>query len=81
LNPFILFFVRKEKVSKKKYHVLKKEEKKKEKSEDSFRDIVRKKIVNDESYVPSSECYKSMVKFLPVVFEESVSEADMSNDS
>jgi hypothetical protein len=50
--------------------------------EDSFRDIVReKKIVNDESYVSSSECYKSVVKFLPVVFEESVSEADMSNDS
>jgi hypothetical protein len=40
-----------------------------------------KKIVNDESYVSSSECYKSVVKFLPVVFEESVSEADMSNDS
>jgi hypothetical protein len=61
--------------------LLKKEEKKKEKSEDSFRDIVRKKIVNDESYVSSSECYKSVIKSLPVVFEESVSEADMSNDS
>jgi hypothetical protein len=61
--------------------VLKKRRKKKEKSGDSFRDIVRKKIVNDESYVSSSECYKSVVKFLPVVFEELVSEADMSNDS
>jgi hypothetical protein len=40
-----------------------------------------KKIVNDESYESSSECYKSVVKFLPVVFEESVNEADMSNDS
>jgi hypothetical protein len=39
------------------------------------------KLVNDESYVSSSECYKSVVKFLPVVFEESVSEVDMSNDS
>jgi NAD-dependent SIR2 family protein deacetylase len=38
-------------------------------------------FVNDESYVSSSECYKSVVKFLLVVFEESVSEADMSNDS
>jgi gag-polypeptide of LTR copia-type len=41
----------------------------------------KEKFVNDESYVSSSECYKSVVKFLPVVFEESVSEADMSNDS
>jgi hypothetical protein len=53
--------------------------------EDSFRDIVRekkeKKRINDESYVSSSECYKSVVKYLPVVFEESMSEADMSNDS
>jgi hypothetical protein len=54
--------------------------------ENSFRDIVKekknkKKFINDESYVSSSECYKSVVKFLPVVFEESVSEADMSNDS
>jgi hypothetical protein len=50
--------------------------------EDSFRDIAREKtLVNDESYVLSSECYKSVVKFLPVVFEEAVSEADMSNDS
>jgi gag-polypeptide of LTR copia-type len=39
------------------------------------------KLVNHESYVSSSECYKSVVKFLPVVFEESVSEIDMSNDS
>jgi gag-polypeptide of LTR copia-type len=39
------------------------------------------KLVNHESYVSSSEYYKSVVKFLPVVFEESVSEADMSNDS
>jgi hypothetical protein len=63
------------------FFLLKKRRKKKEKSGDSFRDIVRKKIVNDESYVLSSEYYKSVVKFLPVVFEESVSEADMSNDS
>jgi hypothetical protein len=63
------------------FFVKKEEKKKKEKSGDSFRDIVRKKIVNDESYVLSSEYYKSVVKFLPVVFEESVSEADMSNDS
>jgi gag-polypeptide of LTR copia-type len=41
----------------------------------------KRKFINDESYVSSSECYKSVVKFLPVVFEESVSEADMSNDS
>jgi hypothetical protein len=46
--------------------------------EDSFRDIVRKKIINDERYVSSNECYKSVVMFLPVVFEESVSETDMS---
>jgi gag-polypeptide of LTR copia-type len=39
------------------------------------------KLVNHESYVSSRECYKSVVKFLSVVFEESVSEADMSNDS
>jgi hypothetical protein len=92
LNLLILFFfVRKEKRVgiMKKYHVLifvKKKREKKEKSvffcEDSFRDIVReKKLVNDESYVSSSECYKSVVKFLPVVFEKSVSEAGMSNDS
>jgi hypothetical protein len=53
--------------------------------EDNFRDIVREKkeekFINDETYVSSSECYKSMVKYLPVIFEESVSEADMSNDS
>jgi hypothetical protein len=51
--------------------------------ENGFRDIVRKKgkLVNDDSYVSSSEYYKSVVKYLPVVFEESVSEADMSNDS
>jgi hypothetical protein len=66
--------------------VLSKEKKRKfvnEKSGDSFRDIVRKKrkFVNDESYVSSSECYKSVVKFLLVVFKESVSETDMSNDS
>jgi hypothetical protein len=41
----------------------------------------KKKFVNNESYVSRSECYKSVVKFLPVVFEESVSEADMSNNS
>jgi hypothetical protein len=39
------------------------------------------KFVNDESYISSSECYKSVAKFLSVVFEESVSEAEMSNDS
>jgi gag-polypeptide of LTR copia-type len=39
------------------------------------------KLINHESYVSSSECYKSVVKFFPVVFEESVSETDMSNDS
>jgi uncharacterized protein YktA (UPF0223 family) len=66
--------------------VLKKRRKRKEKSGYSFRNIVRgkkeeEKLVNDESYVSSSECYKSVVKFLAVVFEESVSEADMSNDS
>jgi hypothetical protein len=45
--------------------------------------FIRKKgkLINDESYVSSNECYKSVVKFLPVVFEESVSEADVSNDS
>jgi hypothetical protein len=44
--------------------------------------FVRKKgkLINDESYVSSNECYKSAVKSLPVVFEESVSEADVSND-
>jgi gag-polypeptide of LTR copia-type len=41
----------------------------------------KKKLVNIESYVSSSECYKSVMKFLPVIFEESVSEADVSNDS
>jgi hypothetical protein len=68
--------------------VLKKEEKKKKRvfffRENNFRDIVRVKkgkLINDESYVSSSECYKNVVKFLSVVFEESVSEADMSNDS
>jgi hypothetical protein len=64
--------------------VKKKEEKKKSVffRENSFRDIVReKKLINDESYVSSSECYKNVVKFLSVVFEESVSETDMSNDS
>jgi hypothetical protein len=51
--------------------------------EDSFRDIVReKKLVNDErAMYQVTKCYKSVVKSLPVVFEESVSEADMSNDS
>jgi gag-polypeptide of LTR copia-type len=39
------------------------------------------KFINHESYVSSSECYKNVVKFSSVVFEESVSEADMSNDS
>jgi gag-polypeptide of LTR copia-type len=39
------------------------------------------KFVNDGSYVSSNECYKNVVKFLSMVFEESVSEADMSNDS
>jgi hypothetical protein len=38
------------------------------------------KLVNDESYVSISECYKSVMKSLSVVFEESVSEADVSND-
>jgi hypothetical protein len=42
VNPLILFFVRKEKVSKKN-HVLKNRRKRKEKSGDSFRDIIRKK--------------------------------------
>jgi hypothetical protein len=72
----------------KKISCVKKEEKKKrkEKSGDSFRNIVRgkkeeEKLVNDESYVSSNECYKSVVKFLSVVFEELVSEADVSNDS
>jgi gag-polypeptide of LTR copia-type len=41
----------------------------------------KKIFVNDDSYVSSSEYYKSVVKFLPVVFEESVSKTDMSNDS
>jgi hypothetical protein len=52
--------------------------------EDNFRDIVREKkgkLVNDESYISNSECYKSVMKFSSVVFEESMSEADMSNDS
>jgi hypothetical protein len=51
--------------------------------ENSFRDIVRKKgkLINDETYVSSSECYKSVVKSLLVVFKESVSEPDVSNDS
>jgi hypothetical protein len=53
--------------------------------EDSFRNIIREKkeekLVNDESYVSSSECYKNVVKSLLVVFEESVSETDVSNDS
>jgi gag-polypeptide of LTR copia-type len=39
------------------------------------------KLINHESYVSSSECYKSVVKFLPAVFEESMNEPDMSNDS
>jgi hypothetical protein len=38
------------------------------------------KLVNDESYVSISECYKSVMKSLSVVFEKSVSEADVSND-
>jgi hypothetical protein len=80
-SSYFIFCEKRKSVGKinKKYHVLKKRRKKK--SGDSFRDIVRKKFVNDESYVSSSECYKSVEKFLPVVFEESVSEADMSNDS
>jgi hypothetical protein len=53
--------------------------------EDSFRDIIREKkeekFVNNESYVTSSEYSKSVVKSLLVVFEESVSETDVSNDS
>jgi hypothetical protein len=53
--------------------------------EDSFRDIVREKkeetLVDDESYVSSNECYKSVVKSLPVVFEKSVSKLDVNNDS
>jgi hypothetical protein len=52
--------------------------------EDSFRDIVREKkekLINDESYVSSSECYKSMMKSLSVVFKESVSATDVSNVS
>jgi hypothetical protein len=93
LNLLILFFFcekrKKGRDNEKKYHVLifvKKKEKKKRRvfffHEYSFRDIIReKKLVNDESYVSSSECYKIVVKFLSVVFEESVSKADMSNDS
>jgi hypothetical protein len=51
--------------------------------ENSFRDIIRKKrkFINDESYVSSSECYKNMVKSFSVIFEESVSEAGVSNNS
>jgi hypothetical protein len=65
------------------FFVKKRREKKEEKSGDNFRDIVIKKgkLINYESYVSSSEYYKSVVKSLPMVFEESVSEADMSNDS
>jgi hypothetical protein len=72
--------------------LLKKKRRKKEKSaffygiffcENSFRDIVRKKgkFINDETYVSSSECYKNVVKSLLVVFKESVSEPNVSNDS
>jgi hypothetical protein len=83
-SPYFIFCEKRKSIGKKKYHVLKKRRKKKRKEWNSFRDIVREKkekLVNDESYVSSSECYKSVVKFLPVVFEELVSEADMSNDS
>jgi hypothetical protein len=69
----VLIFVKKKRREKKRVFFFR---------EDSFRDIIREKnLVNDENYVSSSECYKSVVKFLSVVFEESVSEADMSNDS
>jgi hypothetical protein len=90
-SPYFIFCEKKKcrKNEKKISCVEKRREKKKKRvlffREDNFRDIVRvkkkRKLVNDESYVSSSECYKSVEKFLPVVFEESVSEADMSNDS
>jgi hypothetical protein len=89
-SPYFVIFCEKRKIVRimKKiscivFFVKKRREKKEEKSGDNFRDIVIKKgkLINYESYVSSSEYYKSVVKSLPMVFEESVSEADMSNDS
>jgi gag-polypeptide of LTR copia-type len=38
----------------------------------------KRRFIDDESYVSSSECYKSVVKSLLVVFGEPVSKADVS---